>query len=593
MHFGRLIASWDKPEFVPAGKAIDMRDEDYVVGLVYRGIARAYPLWVTDNYHVINDRIAGDPIIFTTCERCQSGSAFVSLLEGEPVNFSGIGMFNAALMLTNRASEVDPKASLWLHYEGVGIWGKFAGMFLPQVPTFHTIWKDWRLAHPDTDVMIAPSSKYHRDARHGHGREEYFARPGMELPMVQTITGKLDDRYPENEMVLGINLDQGLKAYPLREVKKSGGVVLDHLGDHPIVILAGPRPEQFTMAAYSRLLDDYVLTFYLDGDHFVDNETHTLWDIEGVATRGPLAKRHLSPLRCQYVRWHSWFYPHQSTALYRHETKLPIYPEVISNLDISSFQPVLESLSKLDRQIVIEGAIINLRLPHEALKGVVLWVGTDRLNLFLFSSEEAAEDFVTLHGAWFCMPINTKVDRKVSRRSGKFVLVSDPEIQYTDPTQIIRLPDAQIKWSDLVTDESLVVIWSLGTTDSVALGEPTYTGLFRHLKRAGYDVIETSFLPHSQLRIGAINAVAATISADRFVIYKCADIASGERVALEVPHAMRIGRWVLRSIPVDMYEDQIYEIRQLTDEQIRWSKLIANQRFHTTLQSYFRNHDAT
>ena len=36
---------------------------DYVIGLVFRGRARAYPLWVVDNYHVINDRVDGERIV--------------------------------------------------------------------------------------------------------------------------------------------------------------------------------------------------------------------------------------------------------------------------------------------------------------------------------------------------------------------------------------------------------------------------------------------------------------------------------------------------------------------------------------------------
>ena len=92
MHVGKLIACWDRPTFVGAPDANHMRDDDYVVGLVFQGHARAYPLWVTDNYHMINDRIAGEAILFSTCERCQSGSAFRSRLHGQEVKFSAMGM---------------------------------------------------------------------------------------------------------------------------------------------------------------------------------------------------------------------------------------------------------------------------------------------------------------------------------------------------------------------------------------------------------------------------------------------------------------------------------------------------------------------
>ncbi len=584
-HFGRMIAFWDKPEFVPADKSTHLRDDDYVVGLIYKGVVRAYPLWIVDNYHVINDTIAGDAIVFATCERCQSGSAFLSLLDGKRLKFSGMGMYNASLTMLNRAA-FERDRSIWLHYEGVALHGKFAGRFLAQIPTYHTVWKDWRAAYPQTEVMIEPEYQFHRDARHGHGRDEYFARPGMELPFIQTITSALDNRYPENEMVLGINLDLGVKAYPLREVKMSGSVVNDHLGSHPVVVLAGPRPEQFTTAAYSRVVEGRVLSFRHAGDRFADHETESHWTIAGVATHGPLAGRQLTPLRWQYVRWHAWFYPHRSTELYRYEGELPVYPKTPAGLDISPFQPLLEGLSKLGKPMVVEGAIINLRLPHEAEQGLALRVGSDRLNLYLFNSEAAAADYVALQGAWYCVPVAIKVERRKSYRAGRFVLESDPEIQYADAAQIVRLPDAEIRWSEVVTDENLIRQWSLAVDHFSEAGAGPFASLIQHLKDRGYDVVETAFLPHSQLRVGVVNAVSATINADNFAIYKCENDEAGERVASELSHCLRIGRWVFRAVPLGMYEDQRYEIGHLPDEKIRWSKLIEDERFLAAIQTY-------
>jgi hypothetical protein len=40
---------------------------------------------VADNYHVINCEIGGEPVVYTTCERCQFGSVLVSILDGKPV----------------------------------------------------------------------------------------------------------------------------------------------------------------------------------------------------------------------------------------------------------------------------------------------------------------------------------------------------------------------------------------------------------------------------------------------------------------------------------------------------------------------------
>jgi hypothetical protein len=127
LHIGKLIASWDNPEFVAAANATHMRDDDYVVGIEYKGHFRAYPLWITDNYHMINDQIAGEPILFSTCERCQSGSAFMSKVGGQAAKFSAMGMYNASLTMVNRRPGRGIRRSLWLHYEGVAIDGPEKG----------------------------------------------------------------------------------------------------------------------------------------------------------------------------------------------------------------------------------------------------------------------------------------------------------------------------------------------------------------------------------------------------------------------------------------------------------------------------------
>ena len=580
-HVGKLISAWDDPEFVPAEDAQHMRGDDYVVGLVVGGKARAYPLWITDNYHVINDVLQGVPIVFTTCERCQSGAAYLAERDGQRVKFAACGMSNASLVMTDRVAD----ASIWLHYEGACIAGSRVGEFLTQVPTFHTTWNSWREWHPRSDAMLAPVDRHHRDARHGHAREEYFSRPGMDRPLVGTISGPPNEEYPEHEIVLGINLDQGIKAYPLREVKRNGGVVEDMMGEHPIVVLAGPRPEDVTMAAYLRLLGERTLSFRHAADRFVDNETGTLWNIQGEAIDGPLQGKWLDPVRSHYVRWHAWAYPHSRSELYKCPRPLAPYPALAAGagFDTSTFEPVLEGLSQLGREVGIEGPVVTLSLPHEVESGLRIRVGEDPLNLYLFQSAGAAEDYTALEGAWTCTPLHPRWERKLSRRAGKFVLESNPERMYVDPFQIVRISDSEIQWADLVRDEELAQVWSSQVVpDEPSL--PNFTHLLEHLRKARFDIVEVAFLPHSQLRVGCVSALGATINADRLAIYKCPDPALAEQVRAEFRHAIQADRFVLRSIPVDMYKDPFYEIGEYPEPEIRWSKLLERPTLVRALQ---------
>lgn len=586
-HVGKLIAAWDRPTFATPAAAAHMRPDDYVVGLVHKGCARAYPLWITDNYHMINDRLGGDPVVFCTCERCQSGSAFLSMLDGAPVTFSALGMYNASLTMCNRRTRGGEPHSLWLHYEGVAIDGPRQGAFLNAIPTFHMLWRDWLALHPDSDVMLPPDDPHHRDARHGHGREEIFARPGMDMPLARTITGHLDRRYPEHEVVLGLNLDAGIRAWPLLEINREGGVVNDHLGKLPVAVFAGPRPVQFAMAAYARVLDGRELTFQRETEGFRDAQTGSLWSIEGRASAGPCAGRNLEPLRWQYVRWHAWVYPHPTTELFRSSRPLPAFPDLPALPQVQTCAPALRALAGIATQAPrLSHVIVSLRLPHQATDGLCLEVDGHRVNVYRFGERGAAQDWVDLNGAWFCWPFDARLGRKPSLRLDHFVIESDPVEQYTEPTQIVRYPDRQVAWAPCVTDPTLVAQLHAALPDDPAPLGPRLAALLAHLRAKRIDVVEAAFAPHGQLRPGCENAVTATIEGDRFLIYQSADEAGAEQVLLGVTHAFRERRWVFRSIPVLMYAEPHYEMGMLPDDQIVWSPLLENRSFLETVAAF-------
>jgi hypothetical protein len=487
--------------------------------------------------------------------------------------------------MVNRRPGRGIRRSLWLHYEGVAIDGPEKGNFLDQIPSYHMTWKEWASAHPQTDVMLAPDDPHHRDARHGHGREEYFSRPGMDPPLAKTITGCFDHRYPENEMVLGININAGIRAYPLLEIKREGGLLNDELGEQPILVLTGTRPEHITMSAFSRIVGNRVLTFELDREEIRDRETSSAWTIEGAAIAGPLEGQRLLPLRWQYVRWHAWVYPHPSTELFICSRPLPCYPGFPSVPQVKMLDPVLERLAALDTELLFSHVIFELCLPHEARAGICVRSGSDRLNLFEFESSAAAKDYVDLQGAWFCMPFDAKIARKRAVCSGPFVIESDPVDQYAEPTQTVHYPDNETAWSGLVQSEGAIRSWAA----AFEAEQPTqghFMSLIRFLKRKGYDIVECAFLPHSQRRVGTISAVAATIESDRFAVYRCVDEAAAAAVVAEVTHAIRAGSWVLRSIPVLMYADPHYEMGQLPDEEIGWSPLLQDEAFRAALEEF-------
>ncbi len=59
------IPSLTNPEFVSAADASHMKDTERVIGVAFKGEAKAYPLRIMDWHEAVNDTLAGRPILTT------------------------------------------------------------------------------------------------------------------------------------------------------------------------------------------------------------------------------------------------------------------------------------------------------------------------------------------------------------------------------------------------------------------------------------------------------------------------------------------------------------------------------------------------
>lgn len=53
------------PQFLPAAEATFLKDTDEVIGVVDKGVAKAYPLRILTWHEVVNDRLEEKPIAVT------------------------------------------------------------------------------------------------------------------------------------------------------------------------------------------------------------------------------------------------------------------------------------------------------------------------------------------------------------------------------------------------------------------------------------------------------------------------------------------------------------------------------------------------
>lgn len=143
------IPAIENPKFVSAADAGFLADDDIVLAISVDGVHRAYPTSILARHEIVNDTIAGQPIAITYCPLCGSGAAFSRRIGGEVTSFGVSGVLhNSDLVLYDRASN-----TLWAQVIGRGIVGQRSGENLTSLPLTQVEWREWRGAHPDTQVL--------------------------------------------------------------------------------------------------------------------------------------------------------------------------------------------------------------------------------------------------------------------------------------------------------------------------------------------------------------------------------------------------------------------------------------------------------
>lgn len=165
-----------------------LHDSDPVVGVAIDGRARAYPVWILAWHEVVNDTLAGEPILITYSGPCDSSVVFDRRAGGEPLNFGVSGLlYNSNLVFYDRReARGDPgvgRESLWsqLLFRAIAGPAAAAGATLELIPCAVVPWGEWRSRHPQTDVLLPDPARarvYKRDPYLA-----YLGSPTLQFPV--------------------------------------------------------------------------------------------------------------------------------------------------------------------------------------------------------------------------------------------------------------------------------------------------------------------------------------------------------------------------------------------------------------------------
>lgn len=197
----------NNPDMIPAAAAVYMEDEDLVLGIFLGGQPRAYPWWLTSNYHVVNDTVNDEPVLITLCEVCGGAGAFrptLPELPGIPLSFQICGVRLGTIELLDHQTQ-----SKWRPFLGIAVEGPLRGRRLEKHPLVLMTWREWRQFYPHS--VVANGSPQLRERIHG-AEAGCIGDPDIPAPFERSANLS-DTRLGLHDLVLGISFPELNQSY--------------------------------------------------------------------------------------------------------------------------------------------------------------------------------------------------------------------------------------------------------------------------------------------------------------------------------------------------------------------------------------------
>jgi hypothetical protein len=145
----------EKPKFVPVKDLKGIGDLEPVIGFAIGEEARAYPLRMLVWHEIVNDIVAGTPILVSYSPLCASMAVFERRADGQPLVFGNTGRLrNLDQLIYDRSTE-----TWWQRYTGEAVIGHHAGKKLTRVAArLESLFK-FRERFPDGQVLAPANPK--------------------------------------------------------------------------------------------------------------------------------------------------------------------------------------------------------------------------------------------------------------------------------------------------------------------------------------------------------------------------------------------------------------------------------------------------
>ena len=220
------IPSIDHPVFKPISDYHEFNSRHEILGVYHNGVAKAYPINIMDYHEVVNDDFAGEPVVITYCPLCGSGIAFESRIDGKPTQFGVSGLlYNSDVLLYDRTTE-----SLWSQIMAQAVSGPAKGRELSLIRTRRMTLGNWKKHYPQSLILTTDTGytrSYHEKPYGGYDSQDRTYFP----------VSNIDNRFHKKEWIIGIEVNNIYKAYPVKQLSKlKGRQLVEELGGKTVTL---------------------------------------------------------------------------------------------------------------------------------------------------------------------------------------------------------------------------------------------------------------------------------------------------------------------------------------------------------------------
>ena len=300
----KASSMFEEPKTIRFANSIDNKvPESYIVlGVVNNGVAKAYPLIYLGYHHKVQDNVGNLPVLVTYCTMCRTGRVYSPVVNGVRQNFRLVGARHYNAIIEDQST-----GSWWYQATGEAAVGPLKGSFLKELPYEQSSLGAWLDKYPGS-MILQPD---------GHFKSDYDDLKDYDVKQAvdKDSTIKNKDTLYRKSWVIGVIAGKQARAYDWRKIKKIT-LLNDQIANTPVLI--GIEKDKQTFHVFNRQLEGKLLNFKPDtAGHFIDQETASVWDWDGLCVSGAEKGKQLTKIQAYQEYWHSWQHFHPSTAYWK------------------------------------------------------------------------------------------------------------------------------------------------------------------------------------------------------------------------------------------------------------------------------------